>query len=86
MFMATTNSDLEISRDNSSMARAEVKPFHLMQIQGGWLFYNFPCVGFCSQITVFIVFRSSVSGEIYLFAVSIFDARVFNENCLMLKM
>jgi len=57
-----------------------------MQIQRGWLLYNFPCVGFCSQITVFIVFRSSVSGEIYVFAAGIFDAGVFNETRLMLKM
>jgi hypothetical protein len=35
---------------------------------------------------MFIVFRSSVSGEIYVFAVGIFDADVFNETRLMLKM
>jgi hypothetical protein len=84
--MDTTNSELEVSMDNSSKAIAEVKPFLLMQLQGSWLLYNFPCVGFCSQITVFIVFRSSVSGEIYVFAVGIFDAGVFNETHLMLKL
>jgi hypothetical protein len=84
--MDTTNSELEVSRDNSSMASAEVKPFLLMHIQGGWLLYNFPCIGFCSQITVFILFRSSVSGGMYVFAVGIFDAGVFNGTRLMLKM
>ena len=84
--MDTTNSELEVSRDNSSMASAGVKLFLLMQTQIGCLIYNFPCVGLCSQITVFIVFRSSVSGEIYVFAVGIFDAGVFNETRFMLKM
>jgi len=85
-FMDTTNSELEVSRDNSSMASAEVKPVLLMQIQRGWLFYNFPCACFCNQITMFIVFLSKVSGEIYVFAAGIFDAGVFNETRLMLKM